>query len=81
MEANLKARKIFNRQQDPKYMPHLSLMYGNFSPIIFSPIIKEEIIDSMGREFDISFEVGSISLFPTNGEPLDFCKVKEFTLN
>lgn len=75
MNANLKARKIFNRQPDPKYMPHLSLMYGDFSRRT-----KEEIIVRIGEGFKISFKARSIHLFSTNGEPRDWYRVKEFTL-
>jgi len=45
MNANLKARKLFGRQNELKYMPHLSLMYGNFSSQT-----KERIIAEIGRE-------------------------------
>ena len=31
LEANQKARQIFQRQQEPAYLPHLSLMYGRLS--------------------------------------------------
>jgi len=74
MDANFKAREIFNRQQDPKHIPHLSLMYGNFTPMI-----KEGIIAKIGRKFNIKFEVGSIHLF-TSGEPKNWRRIKEFKL-
>lgn len=77
MEANLKAREIFNRQGDPKYIPHLSLMYGNFSPEI-----KEKIIKDIGGKFNIRLRVKSIHLFKlkTKGDPKSWCKIKEFVL-
>ncbi len=75
MGANLKAREIFNRKTDPVYMPHLSLMYGHFSPET-----KEKIIKEIGREFNKSFEVGSIHLFCTEGEVKAWHRVKEFML-
>ena len=75
MEANQKARKMFGRETDPKYMPHLSLMYGNLPPQT-----KEEIIAEIGKEISVSFDVNSIHLFSTNGEPEDWYKVKEFML-
>ena len=75
MEANSTARAIFNRQQDAEYMPHLSLLYGDFSLEV-----KEKIIASIGSEFNMSFEVKSIHLCSTNGEPKDWYRVKEFTL-
>ncbi len=75
IEANLKAREVFNQQAELAYMPHLSLMYGNF----FLGI-KEKIIKDIGREFNESFEVGSIYLFCTEGEVSDWYRVKEFVL-
>ena len=75
INANLRAREIFNQLQAPKYMPLLSLMYGNFSPEI-----KEKIIAEMGKNFNINFEVKSFYLFSTYSEPKDWHRVKEFAL-
>ena len=75
MEANLRARNVFSRQQDPEYMPHLSLMYGSL------PVeLKKEIIAKIGNAFDMSFEVRSIHLCSTNGEPKDWYRLEEFVL-
>ena len=75
MNANLKARDIFNRQDDSEYMPHLSLMYSNL------PLkIREEIITEIGEESNITFDVGAIHLFSTTGEPKEWYRVKEFAL-
>ncbi len=75
MDANAKAREIFNRQQDPKYMPHLSLLYGNFPPKT-----NEKIITEIGKDFDLTFEARSIHLFSCDGEPKDWYRVKGFGL-
>ncbi len=56
-------------------MPHLSLMYGNFSPQI-----KENILLEIGKEIHLSFDVSSIHLVSINGEPKDWCIVEEFTI-
>lgn len=74
-EANAKARKIFNRQKDPKYMPHLSLLYGNLPPAI-----KEKIIAEIGREFNLGFKAESIWIITHNGVVGDWQYVKEFPL-
>lgn len=74
MEVNLKARKIFSRENDSKYVPHLSLLYGNLSQKI-----KKEIIENMGN-VDISFFVKSIDIFSTKGEVKDWHRVKSFLL-
>jgi 2'-5' RNA ligase len=75
INANLKAREIFNRKSDPKYMPHLSLLYGNFPSKI-----KEEIIEEIGREFDESFEIKSIHLFSSEEDIGKWHRIKEFYL-
>ena len=75
MEANLKARKVFNRYRDPKYMPHLSLMYGSLGPGV-----KETIVPRVGDYFDKRFEVRSVHLFLTEDEPRDWYRVREFPL-
>lgn len=75
LSANLSARNAFNRQHDPTYMPHLSLMYGNFSPEI-----KEEIIAEIGDEFNLKFGARSIYLFSTGNKVEEWHKIKEFAL-
>lgn len=76
MKANLKAREIFNRRNDPSYFPHLSLIYGNLSRQI-----KKEIIGQVGGDFKVSFSVKSLHLFSTKGEVKAWHRVKEFALN
>jgi 2'-5' RNA ligase len=75
LEANIKAREIFDRLQDPKYTPHLSLLYGNFPTKM-----KEEIISEIGKEFKMNFYVRIIHLFSTSGKPKDWYKIKEFPI-
>lgn len=75
IDANKKARKIFNRPTDSEYMPHLSLLYG-----MFTVEEKEKIISCIRKEFNVNFEVKSIHLFSTDGEPKDWYRVKEFPL-
>jgi len=75
LEANREARWIFERQQDPEYLPHLSLMYGHFPSWT-----KEQIIVRIGREFHERFEIRAIHLYSTEGEPRDWHRVEEFPL-
>ena len=77
MQANRKAQEIFNKKQGQKFMPHLSLMYGNFPAET-----KEEIIAEIGKEFDTSFEAKSIHLILASKKigPKDWKKIKKFTL-
>ncbi len=75
MRANLEARKVFDRGNDTKYMPHLSLLYGNFPPET-----KEQIIREIGNRIPVSFAVDSIHLFSTNGGPEEWRRMLEFSL-
>lgn len=75
MRANLDARKAFNRSNDPAYMPHLSLMYGDFATEM-----KEQMIREIGNQGQVSFDVSSVYLFSTNGGPDDWRRVLEFSL-
>ncbi len=73
--ANLRAREIFGRQLDPQYMPHLSLMYGRFLPSD-----KQGIIATLGQSLALSFVASCIHLFSTDGDPKDWCRVREYAL-
>lgn len=75
MNANLKAREIFGRIHDTKFLPHLSLLYGNFDSKL-----KEEILKSLRGEFDIEFEARSIHLVFTGNKPKDWHEIKRFLL-
>jgi 2'-5' RNA ligase len=75
IEANHKARTLFKREHDPKFRPHLSLMYGSF------PLqTKEEIISEIGDEFQMAFEVKSIYvvLSSSNIAPESWRKLRQF---
>ena len=73
MQTNLRARSIFDRQRGPKYMPHLSILYGNFASTT-----KDEVIEKIGREFRLSFEVKSLHLVETSTRPENWFTAKEF---
>ena len=73
--ANQIARAIFHREQDAKFMPHLSLMYGDFDSKT-----KQQIVASIRREFKTTFPVNSIHLLSCNGEPKEWYHVHEFEI-
>ena len=78
MDAHFLAEKIldtFITREGSEFMPHLSLMYGDF-PVS----LKKEIIRDIGAEVNLSFPINSIHLFLTNGGPGDWFRVKEFPL-
>lgn len=66
------ACEIFEMKNIPSYMPHLSLLYGNFSQAA-----KEQIIETIGKNLSARFIVDKIYLFKTDGEVKSWYKVKE----
>lgn len=68
------ARLVFGRRDNRPYMPHLSLMYGDFPAHV-----KEEIISGLGG-LETSFTPESIHLFSTLGEPAKWRRIREFSL-
>ncbi len=69
------AKEVFEMQDIPDYMPHLSLMYGNFPQAV-----KDKIIETIGRDQAMVFTISAIHLLKTNGEVSAWHKVKEFPL-
>ncbi len=75
IKANALARKVFRRESDGKYMPHLSLLYGNLPPAV-----KLETMAQIGQTLQRSFLVDRIHLVSTQGEPKDWYSLGEFAL-
>ena len=67
-----RAKEIFAMPDLPEYMPHVSLMYGNFPPPV-----KEHIIKAIGRDHTTEFTVSSVHVFNTDGEAHTWSRVKE----
>lgn len=67
--------KIFNIKNPNKYMPHLSLLYGNF-PLSEKKMTAENIQNSLP-----SFKIQSVSLIKSNGSPKAWRQVQIFSLN
>lgn len=76
IEANQKARQVFNQETNQKYLPHLSLMYGDFLESLKKEIVKNYQLDDL----KLSFMVDRIYLYNTDGEIKDWKKVAEFKL-
>lgn len=73
LDLHNNAREVFKMQGIPPYMPHLSLLYGDFPQAV-----KDKIIQEIGRDFTSQFEVTSVHLFKTDGEANTWHRVKEF---
>eukprot|EP00744_Colponema_vietnamica_P012911 GILI01018116.1.p2 GENE.GILI01018116.1~~GILI01018116.1.p2 ORF type:complete len:208 (+),score=17.90 GILI01018116.1:723-1346(+) len=76
MGSNQCAREVFNRHNDPSFMPHMSLVYGNF------PMEKKlTVFDELNEQIrGVSFEVDCIELWNTEGPCNTWTLVKSFPL-
>jgi 2'-5' RNA ligase len=66
----------FGRRRELAFMPHLSLLYGNFSPGLMKELMQE-----MGSRLDMQFKVRSLYLYRTHGEPRLWRQVARWGLN
>jgi 2'-5' RNA ligase len=74
-KAHQAARQVFGHPREPSFMPHLSLLYGNFPRSQ-----KEEVMAEMGPRLDVQFKVRSLHLYRTHGEPRLWRRVATFGL-
>jgi 2'-5' RNA ligase len=75
MGAYSRAQDVFRLPRDPQWMPHLSILYGDFSSGM-----KAKIIQRIGSEFALSFVVTTVRLMLTEGRPEDWRRVRTFSL-
>lgn len=64
MNAYKTAVRLFDIEETEEFIPHLSLMYGDFTQEE-----KERILSILGREFHIRFEVHNLLLVKSEGSP------------
>jgi len=76
LKAHQVARDVFGRRREPSFMPHLSLLYGDFSRSL-----KEGAAAELGPRLDLAFKVRSLVLYSTRGEPRDWRRVAKFGLH
>ena len=69
-KAHRAARQAFGRERKPAFMPHLSLLYGNFPRSV-----KEEIAAEMGPRLDVQFKVRSLDLWKGHDDPRNWRRV------
>jgi 2'-5' RNA ligase len=74
-KAHEAARQAFGHHREPAFMPHLSLMYGNFPRSL-----KETVMAEMGPRLNVQFKVRSLHLYRTHGEPRYWRRVASFGL-
>jgi 2'-5' RNA ligase len=70
MKANKVARAVFSLEKQPAFMPHLSLLYADLPSGV-----KERIVASLGRRFELEFKVSGVHLYLIKGEPAAWRRV------
>ncbi len=75
LNAHTRACDVFRISEGMKYMPHLSVMYGDISQKT-----KEQIISGSNAVKNMRFSVQHIDLFSTDGEVEKWYKVQRFHL-
>jgi len=70
MNAYSAARVLFEQENAEKYIPHLSLVYGNLKSHT-----RQSIIRDIGEKMDVGFSAKEIYLYYTGGQPHDWRRV------
>ena len=76
LKAHQVARDVFGRRREPSFVPHLSLLYGDFSRSL-----KEGAAAELGPRLELAFKVRSLVLYSTRGEPRDWRRVAKLGLH
>jgi 2'-5' RNA ligase len=74
-EAHGAALQAFHARREPDFMPHLSLLYGNYPRSL-----KEEIIAEIGPRLEIHFQARVLHLWLAHGHPRHWRRVASFPL-
>lgn len=75
LKAYRKAIKLFGIKNPEEYMPHLSLLYGDFPESV-----KRKIIKKIGTNFKSEFEAQSLHLVRADYKAIVWHPIKEFPL-
>jgi 2'-5' RNA ligase len=75
LKAHRLACQVFGHRREPQFMPHLSLLYGDFSRSL-----KDKTIAAMGQRLDLQFKVQSLHLYSTRREPSRWWQVARLGL-
>jgi 2'-5' RNA ligase len=73
--AHRKAKSLFDHRSDSAFMPHLSLLYGDFSRSL-----KERLVAELGGRMDLGFRVRGLHLYSTHGDPSRWRRMGNFGL-
>ena len=74
IRANIEAKLVMTELiEAQEFYPHLSLLYGEFFPMV-----KEAIIKDIGSRMEISFETNKVKLVRVTGGPREWKALGEF---
>ncbi|MFZ0964356.1 MAG: 2'-5' RNA ligase family protein [Terriglobia bacterium] len=73
--AHQAARREFGHRRESAFMPHLSLLYGDYPRSL-----KERLMAERGPRLDVEFKVRRLHLYRTHGEPCHWRRVASFGL-
>jgi len=74
IRANIEAKLVMaGLIEQQEFYPHLSLLYGEFFPVV-----KEAIINDIGNNMDIVFTADKVKLVRVTGGPSDWKALGEF---
>jgi hypothetical protein len=76
LRAYAEATVIFGCHDQRPFMPHLSLLYGDFSPRL-----KEVAKSEWGPRLDLSFKARSLYVYSTYGEPERWRRIARYGFN
>lgn len=75
VRAHRRAKEIFNLREQRGFLPHVSLIYGKLSQEK-----KRGVVASLGRRFDLEFDVRRLRVVAIHGAPSGWRRVKSFRL-
>lgn len=76
VNARKMAEQFFNSRSEESFIPHLSLLYGDFTRKE-----KERILNVMGREFHLRFRARNLLLVDTTGQPENWKNIHSSQFN
>ncbi|KAK9721651.1 hypothetical protein K7432_003243 [Basidiobolus ranarum] len=83
-EVNQLARKFFDKEKEPIFYPHLSLVYGDFTHEQRLAIRDRILLGDFGNlneQENLDFQVDRILIVDTEGKPHEWKLIAEIMLN
>lgn len=74
MQSNAAARARFNREKDPPYLPHASLLYSDLPQST-----KDAIASHLALKFPLRFTATGIAIYQAGAAAGEYHRVTEFS--